>query len=72
LEKVFELLVLYFPLSRAEHRRDGREKPTDCLSHAESGARFRTLWPHKSSDAASIVLSGKAPGEARRAAIARL
>jgi hypothetical protein len=76
LKKVFEVLGLNFPLSRAEHRRGGRIKARGLFesrrSQSEGGASFRALRPLQPADAASIVLAGKASGEARRTAIVRL
>jgi hypothetical protein len=64
--------VLIFPLSRAEHRRCGREKARGLFDPTGRWGSFRALRPGKPDDAASIMLSGKAHSEARRAAIARL
>ena len=83
---VFSLWFFAFPLFRAEHRRNGRIKALGLpvrqrlaaggsesrRSFSEGGASFRVLRPLQPVDAASIVLSGKATGEVRRAAIARL
>jgi hypothetical protein len=42
-----EVLVLYFPLSRAEHRRGGREKARGLSEPAARRASFRVLRPHR-------------------------
>jgi hypothetical protein len=35
------------PLSRAEHRRYGREKARGLSDPAEGRGSFRVLWPHR-------------------------
>jgi len=72
IKEVFDLLVLVFPLSRAEHRRHGRVKARGLFEPADRRVSFRALRPYQPVDAASIVLPGKASREARRTAIARL
>jgi hypothetical protein len=72
LKSVFRFWFLYFLLFRAEHRRGGRDKARGLSEPADRRASFRVLRPHQPDDAASIMLSGKAPIEARRAAIAGL
>ncbi|MDJ0887503.1 MAG: hypothetical protein QNI89_09390, partial [Desulfobacterales bacterium] len=58
----------FSPLSRAEHRRGGREKRADLSERSE----FPRAPHEKAGDEASFMLSGKAQREVRRAAIVRL
>jgi hypothetical protein len=54
-----------FPLRRAEHRGSERTRLADCLR----AASFRETRTPKPGHDASIMLAGKAHGQARRAAI---
>ena len=47
LKTVFRFWLLYFPLSRAEHRRGGRDKARGLSESADRRASFRALRPHR-------------------------
>ncbi len=62
----------FSPLSRAEHRHDGRNQRADLSDPAERRGSFRARRPYQPVAEARVMLSGKAASEAKRAAIDRL